>query len=207
MLFVALSPLPSALRRPSAPYISSVLLLFGFVAPLYSSLASTAPVSFLLALHLRLPFIASDCPTLTQQTHSMRAFLRGVPLCLRLPLFASTLSISFSLSLSLNPLNKDNFIRLRDEALSQRDPESQEPPINEDRILYEALGKHDRKGRVYGFGSQASLSYYGTSGSDSSRRPSYRAEDGQALWEEYEELHEQLVRQMQDEMQEEREHQ
>ncbi|KAK9157501.1 hypothetical protein Scep_004075 [Stephania cephalantha] len=41
----------------------------------------------------------------------------------------------------------------------------------------------------------------------SSRRLSYRAEDGQALWEEYEELREQLMRQMQGEMQEERERQ
>ncbi|KAK9105426.1 hypothetical protein Scep_022270 [Stephania cephalantha] len=70
-----------------------------------------------------------------------------------------------------------------------------------------ALGKHDRKGRVCNFSSHASLSYYGTSTAEPSRKPSYRAEDGHALWEEYEELRAQLVRQMQGEMQEEREHQ
>ncbi|KAK9100647.1 hypothetical protein Scep_024077 [Stephania cephalantha] len=123
--------------------------------------------------------------------------------------------LSSTLNIDMHKATRERMGRHRDrvkifltiENEDYRDLESHEPPVNEDRIFYEALGKHNRKGRVYGFGSQASLSYYNTSGVESSWRPSYRAEDGQVLWEEYEELCAQLVRQMQGEMQEDRERQ
>ncbi|KAK9130522.1 hypothetical protein Sjap_011009 [Stephania japonica] len=104
-------------------------------------------------------------------------------------------------------IEEDNVVRMRDEVLSQQDSSSQEPPIDEDQIMYETTGGHDQKGQVCGFGSQASISYYGNSGAGSPQRPLYRAEDAQALPVEYEELQGQLVRQMQHDMQEERERQ
>ena len=89
-------------------------------------------------------------------------------------------------------------MRGREQAASQRtDPESQDsctPPQTDEQILYEAVGKRDKKGRVYGFGSQASHFFGSIDGAGSSRGPQYGPHEDSQLRQDYERLQAELLR-------------
>ena len=92
---------------------------------------------------------------------------------------------------------QDEYTRRREEAISQRDPESQEPPISDDQLLYQAVGGHDPKGRVYGFSSQAEQ-YFSSHHASSSQGPQYRPEETEQLRRDCARLEAEMLRQAQE---------